>query len=232
MLRYMVEDGLAPGIALGLVEEDGSTRVVTYGTGGPDTRPLGPRSVFDLGSINKTFTGTLLADMMVRGEVGLEDPISRYLPDSVTVPTYGDRRITLLDLATHSSGLPRLPSNYRPRDMRDPYEAYTVEILYEFLSGHELRREPGAGFEYSNLGFGLLGHVLARAAGVSYRDLLQERIIGPLGMAQTGYGFEGEIAGGAVWGRMGPGRKTSEGNNLFSSSGRHAIVLGFARTGR
>ncbi len=200
MLRYMVEDGVAPGIVLGLLEADGSTRTLSYGAGGPDTRPLSPLSVFDLGSINKTFTATLLAEMVARGEVGLQDPVEKFLPDSVSVPSRSGREITLLDLATHTSGLTRLPSNYRPPDMRDPYADYTVEILYEFLSGHDLRREPGTEYEYSNLGYGLLGHVLARAAGMSYRDLLQERILTPLEMSQTGYEVDGDLADWMVWG--------------------------------
>jgi len=200
MLRYMVEDGVAPGIVLGLLEADGSTRTFSYGTGGPDTQRLSPLSVFDLGSINKTFTATLLADMVARGEVDLRDPVERFLQDSVSVPSRGGREITLLDLATHTSGLPSLASNYRPPDMRDPYADYTVEILYDFLSGHDLRRDPGTEFEYSNLGYGLLGHVLARAAGMSYRDLLQERILVPLEMDQTGYGLDGDLAEWMVWG--------------------------------
>ncbi len=200
MLRYLVEDGVAPGIVLGVLEAGGSTRMLSYGTGGRDTRPLSPRSVFDLGSINKTFTATLLAEMVGRGEVALEDPVAAYLPDSVSVPSLDGREITLLDLATHTSGLPRLPDNYRPPEMRDPYGDYTVEILYAFLSGHELRRLPGAEYEYSNLGYGLLGHALARAAGVGYRELLKERVLGPLGMDDTGYELNGACADWMVWG--------------------------------
>lgn len=194
MLHYLVEDGATPGIALGIIEADGSRRVLVNGTGGPDTRPLGPLSVFEIGSINKTFTGTLLADMAARGEVALEDPISKYLPEGVAAPSLNGVEVTLLHLATHRSGLPRLPDNHTPSDPENPYADYTVEKLYEFLSSHELRREPGAEPEYSNLGMGLLGHVLARAAGTSYRELLHERIFDPLGMDMTGYALEGEIA--------------------------------------
>jgi len=194
MLHYLVEDGATPGIVLGIIEADGSTRVLTNGTAGPGTHPLGPRSVFEIGSINKTFTGTLLAHMVARGEVALEDPISKYLPEGVGAPSRNGVEITLLHLATHRSGLPRLPDNHTPSDPENPYADYTVEELYEFLSGHELRREPGAEPEYSNLGMGLLGHLLARAAGTSYRELLRERILDPLGMDMTGYALEGEIA--------------------------------------
>jgi CubicO group peptidase (beta-lactamase class C family) len=194
MLRYLVEDGETPGIVLGVLEADGSTRVVSYGSAGPGTRPLGPRSVFEIGSITKTFTGTILAHMVARGEVALADPVYIYLPGDVKVPSYDGREITLLDLATHTSGLPPLPDNHRPVDMQDPYADYPVETMYAFLSGHELRRAPGAEFEYSNLGFGILGHALARAAGTSFKELLRQRVLEPLGMDMTGYGLEGELA--------------------------------------
>jgi len=200
MLRHLVEDGEAPAIALGVLEADGSTRIVTFGSAGPDALPLSPRSVYEIGSITKTFTGTLLADMVGRGEVSLDDPVSKYLPPEVTVPSYDGREITLLDLATHTSGLPRLPTGFIPRDMQNPYAEWTVETLYSWLSGHELRREPGSEFEYSNLGFGLLGHALARAADTSLRNLMRERILDPLGMDMTGFALESEIEAWMVQG--------------------------------
>lgn len=195
MLRYLVEDGATPGIVFGIVDGGGAPRILSHGTGGPGARPLGAGSVFEIGSITKTFTGALLADMVARGEVALEDPVSKYLPAGVVVPSRGGREITLLDLATHRSGLPGLPDNVLPGDLSNPYADYTIEALYAFLSGHELRRAPGAEAEYSNLGFGLLGHALARAAGTTYRGLLRERILDPLGMDATGHVVRGEATG-------------------------------------
>src|SRR5918999_2232751 len=88
MLRYLVEDGETPGIVLGILEADGSTRILWHGSAGKDAkRPLGPKSLFELGSITKVFTGTLLADMVDRGEVKLSDPVSKYLPSNVKVPS-------------------------------------------------------------------------------------------------------------------------------------------------
>jgi CubicO group peptidase (beta-lactamase class C family) len=194
MLHYLVEDGATPGIVFGIVEHDGETRALSAGTGGSGTGPLGPESVFELGSITKTFTGTLLALAVRRGEVSLDDPVADYLPDSVRVPSWDGREITLVDLATHRSGLPGLPSNYLPGDLANPYAAYTLEVLYDFLATHDLRREPGTETEYSNLGFGLLGHALARAAGMPYTELVRTRILDPLGMDDTGYALDGERA--------------------------------------
>ena len=193
MLRYLVEDAETPGIVVAMLEADGTSRILSYGSAGPDARPLGPQSVFEIGSINKTFTGVLLAQAVARGEAALDDPVQRFMPSGVTVPTRNGREITLLDLTTHTSGLPRLPDNHTPEDRQNPYADYTVEEMYEFLSNHELRRDPGAEWEYSNIGVGLLGHALARAAGRPFVDLVRERITEPLGMEMTGYALEGAI---------------------------------------
>lgn len=200
VLRYLVEDGKAEGIVVGFLEANDSTWVVSYGNPGPGARSLGPRSVFETGSIGKTFTATLLSDMVLSGEVALDDPVSDYLPEGVTVPAVGGREITLLDLATHRSGLPKNPGNHQPADPGNPYADYTVETIYDFLSGHELRRQPGAEFEYSNLGFQVLGQALARAAGISYDELHRERILVPLGMTGAGFTLSGDRAQWAVRG--------------------------------
>jgi len=173
------------GIVVGVIEPDGR-RIVAYGSAGAGAdRPLDGDAVFEIGSVTKVFTALLLADMAEGGEIGLDDPVERYLPDGVNVPERGGRSITLRELALHHSGLPRLPGNMDPADPTNPYADYSVEQLYAFLSSHELQRDIGAQYEYSNLGYGLLGHALARAAGVDYETLVRERIAEPLGMAST-----------------------------------------------
>ena len=194
LIRTRVEEGRATGIVLGVLEADGSRRVVSYGDAGPRALPLGEMSVFEIGSISKAFTGILLADMVSRGEVALDDPVADYLPDGVTVPSRG-REITLVDLATHHSGLPRLPTDMTPADATNPYADYTVEQLYGFLSGYSLPRDVGVQFEYSNLGGGLLGHALSRAAGLSYQELARERILHPLAMDMTGITLDDDMSG-------------------------------------
>lgn len=193
MLEYLVEDGETPGIVLGVLDADGSTRVLHYGEAGPGARPLDPRSAFEIGSITKTFTAALLADMVARGEVALDDPVQKYLPEGVAMPTWEGREITLMDLSTHHSGLPRMPENFDPADPENPYADYTTEQLYAFLNDHELRREPGIEYEYSNLAVGLLGHVLERASGMTYEDLVRTRILEPLGMDLTGVTLDGDL---------------------------------------
>ncbi len=175
----------AAGIVVGLVDEAGE-RYVTSGsmTPGGAAAP-GADTVFEIGSITKVFTSLVLADMVVRGEVGLDDPVARLLPAEVRVPERDGRAITLRDLSNQVSGLPRMPGNLKPADMGDPYADYGPARLYEFLAVCKLPRAVGEKFEYSNLGVGLLGHALALKAGTSYEDMVRRRVLEPLGMADS-----------------------------------------------
>ena len=178
----------APGIVVGMIAADPQERwVVGYGRlSATDTRLPDGDTVFEIGSISKVFTGILLAQAVVNGDVKLDDPISMFLPEGVTAPMYEGRSITLLDLATHTSGLPREPSNSHPKDPSNPRADYTMNQMYDFLSGYRLTRAPGSSYEYSNYGMGLLGNLLVRRAGLAdYEALLLERITGPLGMDST-----------------------------------------------
>jgi CubicO group peptidase (beta-lactamase class C family) len=174
------------GIVVGVIEPKGR-RIVAYGTlNQGDGRTLDGDTIFEIGSVTKVFTSLLLADMVKRGELALSDPVAKYLPPEVKVPERAGRSITLLDLSTHTSGLPRLPSNLQRRDLADPYADYTAERLYQFLSTYQLTRDIGSDFEYSNLGGGLLGFALARRAGMDYEALVRSRVAAPLGMNSTG----------------------------------------------
>ena len=138
-------------------------------------------TIFEIGSITKVFTVLLLVEMVENGELAFDDPVAKYLPKSVTMP----EAIMLEHLATHMSGLPRLPSNFSPADPRNPYQDYSVNNMYEFLSAFKPTRDPGEAYGYSNIGGSLLGHVLARRAGVDYETAVQTRICEPLGMLST-----------------------------------------------
>ncbi len=173
------------GIVVGLVDANGR-RIIAYGATDRDGgRPVDGDTVFEIGSVTKVFTALLLADMVQRGEVKLDDPVASLLPVTVTVPTRNDRSITLLDLATHTSGLPRMPENFAPADYANPYADYSVPQMYDFLSNYSLPREIGSEYEYSNLGAGLLGHALSLKAGKDYEALLTERVLQPLGLSHT-----------------------------------------------
>lgn len=186
LIKSRVDDGRAAGIVLGVMEADGSTRVVAYGDPGPGAQPLSANSVFEIGSITKVFTSTVLADMAQKGEVKLDDPVQMHAPPGLNVPARNGKQITLRSLAEQNSGLPRMPSNFEPADPANPYADYRAAQLNAFLAGYELKRDPGETFEYSNLGVGLLGHILATKAGTSYEALVTQRILTPLGMTMTG----------------------------------------------
>lgn len=185
-IKSRVEAGKAVGMVVATIEPDGSSSVAAFGSPGPGARPLDVESVFEIGSITKVFTGILLAEMADRGEVKLDDPVALHLPADVLVPERNGRKITLLDLSTQLSGLPRMPDNFRPSDPTNPYADYTLAQMFEFLGRYQLPRDIGAEFEYSNLGVALLGHALSRRAGKSYEALVRERILKPLHMDHTG----------------------------------------------
>lgn len=174
------------GIIVGLTGA-GGRHIVAYGNRdiGIDA-PLGPHTMFEIGSISKVFTSLVLADMVTRHEVALTDPIEKFLPAGVKAPTRNGKSITLEDLSTHTSGLPRLPTNMKPKDPANPYADYSVDQLHAFLSDYALTRDIGSKYEYSNLGGGLLGYLLARRAGMPYEALVRARVTGPLAMPNTG----------------------------------------------
>lgn len=190
------EQKQAVGIVVGIFDAEGQ-RVVAHGHMGKDKpRPVDGNTVFEIGSVTKVFTALLLADMVQRGDVRLDTPIAQLLPESAPLKKTADASaITLKHLAMHMSGLPRLPGNMMPFDDDDPYADYGVTKLYAFLSEHQPTRQPGGEHEYSNLGYGLLGHGLELKAGLSYEALVNERIAGPLGMGDTAINIQPDWKG-------------------------------------
>lgn len=181
----VIDSGWVQGLAIGLINEHG-TQTAGYGKIS-ESNPVPPdgRNVFEIGSITKVFTGLVLAQMVDERAVELAEPVQKLLGDSITMPKWKDREITLVDLTTHSSGLPSIPSNFKPKDVGDPYVDYTLAQMAEYLGKHRLLREPGKRYDYSNLAVGLLGHALARKNGTSYEEMVVERICKPLGMNDT-----------------------------------------------
>lgn len=170
--------------------------------------PAGPASIFEIGSITKVFTGTLLADMAEEGLVGLGDRVSLHLPPGVEMPSRG-REITLTDLASHRSGLPAVPRSLLLKALmtrgRDPYTDWDAARLEAAIPRTRPRREPEKRFGYSNYAVGLLGHLLARRAGTSYDELVRRRICTPLGLRDTGTSVDG---GRLATGHKSGGRET------------------------
>lgn len=163
-----------------------ASMVLAFGLGSDWPAPPGDL-IYEIGSVTKIFTSSLLADLVRTGEVSMDDPVRVYLPPNVRMPSYGEAEITLEHLATHTSGLPRLPKNLKVTRVTrsDPFATYSVDDLYDFLSRHRLSKKPPARVGYSNVGAGLLGHVLANVMGTDYERAVQERICIPLGMCDT-----------------------------------------------
>jgi len=176
------------GLVIGILK-DGEQHVFGYGSTSRDRQQVPDgETVFELASCGKTFTATALADMHLKGELNWDDPLFEFLPAEVDVPTYENRQITLMDLATHTSSLPTLTRTIEENivaGMEDPWRANSFEKLYRDLSEIELTRPIAKEYDYSNLGMGLLGHALERRAKVSYEELVIGRICEPLVMTST-----------------------------------------------
>jgi CubicO group peptidase (beta-lactamase class C family) len=170
-------------LVFGVVDGDKS-EVVAFGKLDDGRAPDGD-TIYELGSVTKTFTATLLARAVLSGRVTLDTPVAQLLPD-FKIPSRGGKEITLGDLGTQHSGLPRMPSNFLPRDLANPYADYDAAKLRAFLAGHRLPRDPGAVYEYSNLGFGLLGYALAQLEHTTYGAVIDDEILKRLGMTMSG----------------------------------------------
>jgi len=185
----------AGGFVLGEITRTGAT----YASAGkPSPRPeLAPETVlFEIGSITKVFTGLLLAQTVLEGKATLADPIGKHLPPEVAAALAPEAAaITLEHLATHTSGLPALPGNFKPADQLDPYADYTVAQLYAWLRDYRPAAAPPQPASYSNVGFGLLGHLLERIHGRTYAELVAARIALPLGMRDTVIELDADRAG-------------------------------------
>ncbi len=180
-----VDREYAVGYALGVVRGE---ETFTAGFGetarGSGVKP-DAKTLFQIGSITKTFVGVQLADLARRGLVSLDDPIELYLPVDVRAPAWGGRKITLGDLATHYSGLPGLAGDFVSSPEGVCGDAYTLERLWRWLDGFRLQRSPGERYEYSNVGLAILGHLLANVYGKSWEASCLDEICLPLGMADT-----------------------------------------------
>lgn len=174
-------------LVVGVIDAEGRRHYLTFGAKPGGLERLDENTIFEIGSITKVFTSLALADAVTRDEVKLDDPVQKYLPASMTLPKRGGEQITLEELATHTSGLPRMPANFmggKGFDFNNPFAAYDEALLAAGLKAVNLKDEKPK-VAYSNLGAGLLGYALSKRFGKSYEDLLQERVLRPLNLAST-----------------------------------------------
>ncbi len=183
------------GVTVGVIAH-GVRGILSYGAARPD-------SVFEIGSVSKTFTGLLLAQMVEQKKVRLDEPVRELLPAGTVAAPASGAEITLLDLSAQRSGLPRMPDNFKPADPSNPYADYDEKALFTFVAGHGLAMPAKPEFGYSNVGVGLLGHALARRAGTTYEALLHRAVTGPLGMHETGITLSPALSARLVQGHDG-----------------------------
>lgn len=181
--QQYTDDGVYPAMVVAMVD-DGRVQLAGFGKLADGNVPDG-RTVFEIGSVTKTFTALLLAQGVLAKRWTLDTPVATLLP-GYEIPPRDGKSVTLGLLAEQFSGLPRLPGNLQPADLGNPYADYGSDRLKAFLASYSLPRDPGASYEYSNLGFGLLGEALAQRAHLSYGALMQRDVLAPLGMDSTG----------------------------------------------
>lgn len=187
-IQAIFDEGIGVGASIGIVK-DGKQYLYFYGEKekGKGEKP-DINTIYEIGSITKTFTGTILAQFVQENKLHLETPASSILPEVKQFPSYQDQVIQLIHLATHTSSLPRLADDLfstKGFNMQNPYEHYSPELLYAFLGRYQLPRAIGSQYEYSNLAAGLLGHLLGKAAKSNIDDLYQTKIFGPLKMTNS-----------------------------------------------
>nr|WP_082145353.1 serine hydrolase [Microvirga massiliensis] len=176
-----------PGLVIGAVRK-GETAVAGFGriSDSVDQAPNGD-TLMRVGSITKVFTGMVLASLVADGTVRLTDPLDKHLGWDVPVPTRDGRPIRLIDLVTHTSGLPR-EIERPPSPPDDPMRTLTKEAFIAHLKQDRLLFTPGTGAQYSNVAFDLLAAALSSAAKRPYEDLLRERVLQPAGLTATAFG--------------------------------------------
>jgi len=186
LARTYIQKISTAGLSIGIYK-NGKFSTYNYGETEKGNRKLPTdNTIYEIGSITKTFTATLLAYYVNEGKVQLTDPITKYLPDSIAAnPSL--QSVTLLNLSNHTSGLPSIPDNLDPKtvDPANPYKDYTKQMMFAYLESCKLNSKPGTQYVYSNLAVALLGIILENVNGQPYDQMVNEIITKPLAMNST-----------------------------------------------
>jgi len=183
--RRLRGDRIGANLAVAYIEGENVARAFVATGEGPEALRIGPDTAFEIGSVSKTMTAALLADLILRGEASLDDPLSQWLPEGARVPSFEGQAILLRHIVTHTSGLPALPSRMLITDPNNPYAELTEDNLLASLEDVSLAVPPGTQYAYSNFAGMLLSYALARHADTDFETLLRERLLEPLGMSST-----------------------------------------------
>lgn len=200
-IEAALDDAVATGEVLsgfGAVVGDDEAHYFGAGRLGPEQGPAPSATTsYQIGSISKAFTNLLLAEMVAAGAVDYDTTVAALVGDDVDFANPAVGEITLGELATHTSGLPRLPANMTFEDPADPYRDYDADKLLAAVAATRAKQPLGDHYAYSNFGLGLLGHLLGRADGRGYQRAMQARVLEPLGLDETG--FEPATPPAAAW---------------------------------
>ena len=195
ILQQRIDKNAARGIAVVLLDPDGSVRFLSKGQSGNLARPqIDADTLFEIGSITKVFTSTVLAQRVAQGDLELDTRLDEVMGAKPAWANPGVGAVTLRQLATHTSGLPRLPldANFlggMVRSLHNPYANYSEADMWTYVRQLPLEVKLDRPVAYSNLGVGLLGQALASLDKMSYSDMVTGRILAPLGMTATGTGL-------------------------------------------
>lgn len=242
IIKQEVDNKRSKSIVVGIVNDQGR-QIVAEGKIS-DANPALPdgNTIYEIGSITKVFTSLLLADMSLKQQLDVNDPISKFLPQGLKTPVRSGKEISLLSLSTHRSGMPRFPYNTDPYDLDNPYADYTIQQLYEYLSNFNPDYEIDSRWRYSNIGYGLLGNILATVADISFESLVKQQICEPLNMNSTVISLTSELKRNTAIGHTEYGKPTVftdlptlEGAGAFRSNVNDLLTfveasLGFIKT--
>lgn len=189
-------------LIVGIVSDLGEEYLTAGSLSDASPEPPAKDTLFEIGSVTKLFTAAAAADLVQKRRWTWKTPAAALLPSAAALPSFDDERINIHDLATHSSGLARLPHNLPTGDSANPFAAYNTELLYAGLSEATLPFRPGTFYLYSHFGYGLLGHLLELRTGEPFEAVIAEHITEPLKMGDTVVNLsEGQAA------RLAPGHK-------------------------
>ena len=219
IIRQEVAGRRSKSIVVGIIDADGR-RIFSEGTLS-DEHPVPPdgNTIYEIGSITKVFTSLLLADMSLKRMLRLDDPISKFLPNTVKTPTRNGREISLLNLSTHRAGFPRNAWNLDPKNPDNPFADYTVNDLYEYVSEFELSRDIDSRWAYSNIGYSLLGDILTTAAHRDFEELVKQGICEPLKMKSTVISLTPELESNMAVGHSECGQPAGSWDLLLAGGG-------------
>ncbi len=206
-----LKKGGTPGLIAGLIDGD-STYIVDYGSTNLDSMVrITENTVFEIGSLSKVFTMSLLSVLVHEGLLNLDDPVNKWVPEDYMNRKIGDE-LKVSDLVNHTAGFPRLPKDFglKQSNPDDPYSDYTKDDLLTYYATFPFKDRKAGKYVYSHINFAIVEIVCEQASGKSYARLLKEKIIEPLSMENTYLGITEKVIANSAQGYTVSGRKVNQ----------------------